>query len=756
MQTITLTEEQAKDIGGRFCKLVAMDKQARRPNIAKRAVVRDLYFGYNNRAVEYPGESNIHFHVMTEKIEGLVPKIISAWWNADPIVNVRRVAEEHREQDTDNNERFLNWAVDVDIPDLYSVSEQWVRNTYVDGVAVVHVYYLHSERNTVVVHPVNKFWRRGEPDFFGNIIPEDRPKEWLEVLTEVFGLSPESMIIPNRALMGADQVDETTYTVAFAENKVMYEDIKVEFHESRYFDEIDVYVFRPITTHSAPVAELCEFEDIIVPYRTECLQTAERVARQFWHTIAKIKSRVANDDWMLDEEEMEGLITHAKGEKYEEDRTTDDERLKRQKDQHVGEQRDQMSAGNETGKLLFYEVYTCDDIDEDGFDEEVIYIINHHLRKCVRAYYLEEQYPHGRRPLIDLHNIRISDRFYSLSYGELLAPINVEVNAVINMVNEAQELINNPIFFYVPSATTVDPQILTGLRPGQGIPIAEKGAYEFPSFPQQPLANLATIDFLLMFADRLTLVPQGVGSSQVRNAPRTARGTLALMSESGIKTDIFITAAQRGAWKELFHQIHALYAHFGPDHKYYYVTGETKPRRISNAELRGRYEYSFSGNSINTNREVMRTIAQVRYNTLIANPLYAQDLNAMRNLTENFLRFFNEGCDKDKLLPSLPGAGGTHPPLPQKTEIQIMKSGVPVEPLPLDNHAQHLSEIEMLETSSAFEMLDPVTVTLLAIHKRGHIQMLQMAASQGMAEPGGTEGNNQPNADLNQLSGGVQ
>jgi hypothetical protein len=415
---------------------------------------------------------------------------------------------------------------------------------------------------------------------------------------------------------------------------------------------------------------------------------------------------------------------------------------------------------------MMYEIYATEDLNDDGQLEEVIYQIPACLEKIVSACYLEEVFPHGRRPFADAHYVRVSDRWYSRSLGEQLLHINLEVDAIVNMVNESQELINNPFFFYVPHANTVDPEMLENIQPGQGIPVSDANAVFFPKFPQEPLANLSAVDSMLLFADRLTVAPQSVGSNQTRNAPRTARGTLALLSEAGVKTDLIITGLQKKGWKELFHQIHALYGAYGDDSKWFHVTGESNPRRITPQEMRGRFNYSFSGNSVNTNREVLRSIAQVRYQTLIANPLYSMDINAMLALTADFLRHFSEGTDVDKLLPKLPGQGGAHPPMDQATENQIMASGQFVEVLPTDDHVAHLKEIERFSKSQEFEQLPQYSVAAIANHRRQHMQLLQQQVQQqgGPMPGGGGLANNTPTGmsnaqtqtDLNALEGGVQ
>jgi hypothetical protein len=766
-ETLRFESDVANKKGKDFIQLIRTDLKDRQPNIDKRAYIRAVYFGDQNRKLTYFGESNIHLHVLTSRIEGLVPKFVNAFWNAEPIVHVRRVAEEFNEAETDLNELFINWAIESDIPNFYSSTEMWFRNMFLDGVAVVKSWWKFQTRNTVIIETVKQNWRAGEMDLSQLEVPEDRPKMPEELLVEIFGQSP----LQNR-LLSVESVELTTeivgssFRISFVEDRMEYLDILVEIHPNKYIDEYELYIYRPIIIANHPVVEVVEFEDLIVPFRTENIQDAERIAHQYWLTIAELKAKIDFEGWEINDEELSTLRGTARtgdGERHEQN--VDNQTLKRQKDRQVGEFN---TGDNPTGeepyfdsKILIYEVYAKDDLTGDGVGEEVVYQIPYKLEKVVKANYLEELFPHGRRPFCDIHNIRISDRYYSLSYGELLAPINVEVNTIITQVNEAQELINHPWFFYVPAAMTVDPEVLSGIDYGEGVPIADINGVMFPHFPQTPLANLSTMDSLLLFADQLTISPQSMGSSQVRNSPRTARGTLALLSEGGIKTDMLITAAQRGGWKELIHQIHALYESFGPEEKWFYVTGEQKPHRISNKDLRGRFEYKFSGNSVNTNREVLRSIAQIRYNTMAAEPLFAQDPIARQALVKDFLRWFSEGTDVDKLLPKLPGQGGNRLPMSQRAELQVMMSGIPLNVLPIDDDAQHLQEIDQFTQSKPFDMLEQWQVALVAQHRNQHIQQLQTKQQEGQVQPGGTQGNNIPTGigagtDLNALEGGIQ
>jgi hypothetical protein len=554
--------------------------------------------------------------------------------------------------------------------------------------------------------------------------------------------------------------------IEFVEDRRQYAGVEVEFVPSPFVDEVNARVYRPVIAKDNVEVDNIDIENIVVPYRSKNLQEAPYVAQLYWLSYDEIKFRRRRGGWSLTEEDMVA-IKNAVTTTDQQEVMPENRDLRDITDRAVGQQagtgrsRKSALAPYSANKALIFEVYLRDDLNGDGEYEELIYQIPYGLEKVVYACHLDEQFPHGRRPFPEIHSIPVNGQFLSLSLAEFLAPINVEVNAIVNLVHENQELINNPWFFYVPAMFTIDPQMLTNLKPGMGVPVADINSVMLPKFPQEPLANLSAVDSLLLFADRLTVSPQAMGSSQVRNAPRTARGTLALLSEGGIKIDAYIMAAQKGGWRELMHQIHSLYAHFGSDEKVFWVTGDPTPRTLKRDALSGRFEFSFHGNSVNTNREVRRSIAQLRYQTLITNPLYAMDLNAMANLTRDLLRHFSEGIDIEELMPRVPGMGGTHPPYSQDAENQMMMQLVPVSVLPTDDHANHMTVVQKLLQSPVFEQLPPEAVALIGNHFTMHANLLQQQAQQGATAPGGNMANNQPTemtgagGELSGLEGGV-
>lgn len=772
---LKLTRDESEEKGRELMRLIDEDIDNREMVLRRRAMLRDMYAGLPDSCFDSENGVTIHLPLIAEKIDGTVPKVINAFMNAEPIVHVRRIAAEFNIQASERVERFLNWAILTDVRDFYQTFEQWIRNCLVDGVAVLKLYWDYCERTTVITQMSCFYWYAGDTDLSMQKVPEDRLKLPIEILMEIFGTNARQngiVEVLESSLpldQETDSLEGLTALVSIVENRILFEGVEVQFHESHYIDEIIVTIKRPIIQRDAPRAELIAFEDFVVPFRTDNILDAPRVAHLCEYTLAELKYRADKCHYELDEDDWDILRGQASTSPEDEDASRNNSILKNQKDRQIGEN-DGMSTAESmhgtygTERVTVREVYCSDDVNGDGINEEVIYIIPEPLGRIVRSYYLDELFPHGRRPFLDLHFRRDSERWYSVGMAELLAGIQLEVDSIISMVNYAQEVINNPWFFYEPTSFLDDAKNPPrGLRPGEGRMVSSVGGILFPKFMQEPLANLSTMDSLLMFADRLTLSPMSGGSPQVRNAPRTARGTLALLSEAGIKIDMFITAAQFGPWQELIHQMHALYTAYGPDEKFFYVTGSKKPEKISQDDLRGRYEFAFSGNTVNTNKEVMRSIAQIRYNALVANPLYTMDLKAMQNLIRDFLKYFGDGANSDELVPKAPELAADHAPMDQKTEIRYILQGTPLSVLPADDHAQHLTDLMSFQNGSEFKMIEPWQVAMLAMHGAQHAQALQQLQMQGgMAPPtSGGQANNVPSElgasdSLSDLEGGVQ
>jgi len=771
-RAIQITEKFAKDRGRQLLELIDGDLRDRKPHMAMLEKIRQYYYGDIDRDLRYPGQVNMHLPVITEKVEGMTLKVMNAMYGADPFVNVSRPMKDVDPEKTRKNEAYLNWKFAVSIPDSYRHIQRWVRGMLLDGPSVLMPYYSYETRKGIQTSFQKKYWLVGETDMLDTEVLAERLKLPIELLQQQFG---KAVSVTSISLDGSDIPLETEFegfeglvaTVNFIEDRVKYRDVKVYFYDTKRVDEVELCVHRTVVVRDGVVFENIEPEDIILPYRAMDPQTAERVGRQYWLTLHQIQEKVDSGEWNLSEADMNGLRAQGRSEKMEEHEENTE--LKNQRDLQVGEHDSNLSRvyqrPNGTfepfvdNKVLIFEVYALDDADEDGEVEEVIYQIPAYTETIVRTDYLESVFPHGHRPFPTLHGVQIDNRWYTIPIAQWLLPINEECDVTLNQVHEAQEIINNPFFFYEPIAFGDNASLQNGVRPGMGVPVANAKGIFFPTFPQQPLANLQSVDSLLLFADRLTMSPQSAGSTQVRNAPRTARGTLALLSEGSAKIDSFIMEAQQSGWKELVYQVHSLCHHFGPDEEWFWVTGSEKPQKITRSDMEGKFEYIFRGNSTNTNQEVRRTIAIQRFQMLAGDPAYLANPAARRELILDFLRHNSEGVNIDKLDPGVPQSPGSHAPMSQESEIELMLAGQDMDILPTDDDAGHLQVLRRLVNSSVFESFQPWQVAFLSSHMNKHARQLvaKQAAGAMQSGMGGGQSNNVAAAggELSQLEGGV-
>jgi hypothetical protein len=500
-------------------------------------------------------------------------------------------------------------------------------------------------------------------------------------------------------------------------------------------------------------------ESFIVPYRTRDPQSARRVTHEHWMPMDEVRAeaRKKYDPWVLTEDDDRRLEAHAQSLSEDQQPSYNNRRLADLKDDAEGVRPN--TNGLESNQLLFYEIYLREDIDGDGRPEDIVVQVSPILKKVMHVAFLDMANPHGRRPFSCIHFLSPSDRFYGPGLAQFLAPLNVQANVTINQVNDRQTIINNPIGFFRPMALPQDPDAVRRLRPGDMVPTPDPGGVVFPDWGKAPLSDLTIMESMMMFADRLGTSPLSGGNTQFRNAPRTARGTMALISEGNLKIDVLITMAQKEGFAELLHQLFGLYSTFMPDEKYFWATGHSRkrtPEVAARKMMRGKFIFTFKGNTVNTNPEVQRTLAQMRYQVAATNPLYSQDPVKFRELLRDFLSAHSDGTSVERILPDLPGQGAeSHPPMPQAHENMAMRNHQPVDALWSDNDLQHMSEIQTLYHSPEFDYYDEVAVALVAQHYTSHQQNAarkqQMAALNQQTAGGGEQ-----SVGLGGLEGGVQ
>lgn len=750
---IKMTPEWQSQKGIELVQLIDNDLLNRAGWEQQRLQARSMYYGDIERQDIHWGDdaSDIHLPVIFENIERLVPRLNNAIWNVDPHVLVERTPEDYDPEETHIQEQFINWALENDIPGFYVTTHSWFRNMLLDGVGVVKSRWVTTWRRTAELHRLKTHFVPGDMTSAGFPVQAAKEKTTTDILDELFG----------RGKWVAESDNGAEMVLTVEEDRRILNDVRVTFtNASQFIDEVEIVVKKPVLVMDSPEVEVVEAEHLIVPYRTKNLQKARRITQEHFVSLYEIKRQRAKrfDPWVISDEDMARLEAYSKTLSEDQQPSYNNRQLADLKDDVLGESPNVNQSNGDSNELLFYEIYLREDVDGDGMEEDIVLQVSPFLKKVVHVTFQDMIHPHGQRPFSAIHFLSPSDRFYCPGLAQFLAPLNIQANITINQVNDRQTLINNPIGFFRPMAFG-DPDRLNALRPGDMIESSDPSGVVFPDWGKAPLADLTIMESMLMFADRLGTSPMSGGTSQFTNAPRTARGTLALISEGNMKIDVLISMAQKEGFADLLQQLFGLYHTFMPDEKYFWATGHDRkriPEMASRKMLRGKFIFTFTGNTVNTNPEVQRTLSEMRYQVAATNPLYQQDPVKFRELLRDFLSAHSEGTSVERILPDLPGQGAeSHPPMPQAEENMAMYMHRPMDVLFSDNDLQHMSEIQSLYHSPTFAHWDDVAVALVAQHYNQHQQNAarkqQMAALQQQSAGGGEQ-----NIGLGNMEGGVQ
>jgi hypothetical protein len=210
-----------------------------------------------------------------------------------------------------------------------------------------------------------------------------------------------------------------------------------------------------------------------------------------------------------------------------------------------------------------------------------------------------------------------------------------------------------------------------------------------------------------------------------------------LIAEGNTKVDAHIKIIQECGLQELYFQVFSLYAELGPDELFYRVTGDKRPRKLDRRSLRGRFDFTLSGNTANTNRELQQNIATILYQTFGQEPLMMQDLAARQQLIKNVIRNYNDGnYNPEDITPRIPVQLR---PRSADEIIGLLIQGIRVEPRFGEDPMGLISKIEGFIRKPDFDMVPMQFVPLFA----ETVQAYQALAL--MSEQMGAQAGNNPN-----------
>lgn len=518
-------------------------------------------------------------------------------------------------------------------------------------------------------------------------------------------------------------------------------------------DEPIVVVERDAIFYNAPAPKCIAPWNMLVPPDSGCLQTA----RNYW-----VREHMTYDEVAaMERSNMFNTLTKADLRKLKQEAkleasssSTDEmDTVDAARDADLGLTKIQSRAG----KIEIFFEYCFEDVDGDGIPESIVRAVTDvRSPMLLMRHRIEYLYPHGRRPFADWHLFPFDHRYHGMGIPEVLEGTQNETDAFYQSRADLLELVTKPVAFYDPMSGLA-PDILE-IIPGSFIKARNPANAAVPfKFGVDPMSLFREQAASEGQAERaIGSTDMGLGRQSTRpNAPRTLGGTAIVVRQQQMRSDVFLrramygTTERTGGIHEFLHQYRELEAALMPKTKEFRMMGSDELRSVNREDLQGRYDFIIDfGEGVN-NPQLRMQNTILMYQNAIANPLIQRDPQALYHITIDMLEA--TGMKNASRILKPPQPMEDHPPMTQDEEFLIISKGIYIDPLPSDNHAEHLQQIAMMlqDQRRLATEFDPKEIPLLERHAAKHFEFLAAGAQalgvQGQQQlPAGTGGVNGP------------
>ncbi len=410
---------------------------------------------------------------------------------------------------------------------------------------------------------------------------------------------------------------------------------------------------------------------------------------------------------------------------------------------------DESPAHNRFTRLVCFDSY---DIDNDGIDEDVIFWVIKETKTLLKAKRLTDAYPANppRRPLAGGSFLPVSGRFSGISLLELEENLHDVQKVLMDQSINANDLAIASPGFYRPSGG-MNPEVLR-IEPYTLSPLQNpQQDVNFPQFNNQQSLGFALnmLGLLNGWQDRLSMVSdmqfgkvQPGGSSAMRTS-----SNMALLAGQGEARPERILRRFFKIIAEVWAQIHELNQRFLPKDKQIRISGmknlnDDPYQTISDAgQIRGRYQFDFSANVLNTSKIAMQQGLRELMATYI-NPLTLQLGLLTPETAYQLLRDFGKsvGQEPDRYLQA-PSPESSQPKiLAEEAITAIMNETMPVGlPMEQGGAQEHLQKLEAYMQSDEFGHLSDNGVMIFKEYyqqtqQRVQAEMQQQAMMQAVQQ----------------------
>ena len=607
----------------------------------------------------WPGCCNFNIPLTMLGVETLKPRLIQSVIGEVP--TIRAIPTEGTDEErAEKTELFLNWQIRTEIPDLDDLVEESAHTFLNPGIVVAKVLQdqEHLRRKYVRSFPAGTPLETLFTTVFGTDIParltRKTPLEWQGYVKDPSGL-------------------ERDFTLKF------------QFLP----DAVKVLVDQHTITYEGPRIHLLDAKDFVAPFRGGGdLQKLPWIAQRLWLSEDDLRRKAETGRFYADrvKELLEPAPTGP--EDAAADHTLEDTRARTEGIVETP------ASDVKLDQYEFVECYRRWDIDDDGFEEEIVVWVTPHLTGKIFGWdYRDNLYAHGRRPYRIGRYLRLPHQFYGLSFPAVVRDIQDEINTIHDMRVDSGTIQNTPGGFFRASMTM--PPDVVRTKPGQWVPLQVEDLRRdvlYHEWNGTSIFGQNEEALLYQYFERLTgLTDLALGRQPNRvGATRTASGTAALLSEAGLRFKTSMEAFQR-FWVGIFEDVLALDQQYLPPGKEFRVTGRLpEVIRIENREeIAGRYSLRLSATTETMNKAVMREDATAKLTAALQSPLPLQiGLIATKGLYRLFRQYFRAyGEDDPEMILEPVGQQIVHTP---EQELALWASGGDARPSMMENLQQHL------------------------------------------------------------------
>lgn len=477
-------------------------------------------------------------------------------------------------------------------------------------------------------------------------------------------------------------------------------------------------VKQPHVVYDGPCLFPKNLEDVVVPTRAANLQPpgpsnpggADHVVMVDYPSKDEIQRHFESGYYDLLTDEDLAAINPVSDEgvtepgKHAKDNVQDPDRIKTQKDQLEGRHHGNAESAHKTLTRLIY--FGRHDIDGDGLEEEVVFWVLYEHKLVCKAMLLGELFPSmpQRRPFAEARLIPVPGYFYGIGLLEMLEHLHDLIKMVLDQSLDKNTLGNTPWGLY-RTASSVRPEVIT-MSPGEFYPTSNpREDFHFPPMPNMDQSfSLNMIGLISQWAEKQVVlgdlqfgrVPQGKAS-----ALRTTTGMMSVLQKGDARPERILRRFFRGL-AQIYENMHVLNQAYLSPNKQYRVMGMQEPGKDpyrvldDPSKIRGRFQFEFKANSLNTNKAMKSQILQQGMSVSV-NGLTMQAGLMNPEKIYNLLRDWWEanGQDPHKYL-AQPSADVDKPKLTAEEALSVIFNGFIPDGIPAEGTQAHLQKIQTI------------------------------------------------------------